>query len=217
MLLERHGGDGLQLRILRLDGLVELREAAFVAAGSVEPVLVADLDVVQREGLGVAELGADGSPLGAGVAGDELDLFESVVDVGRERGAGVDVVALERVSGEDREHGLDLEVFGPFEKFEEAHAVGGLVVPRAAVRGAVDEWAEGVLPVEALVDLVALKIVAAGQAQELRVHSRHQLHDVGAVAVLAVLVGRRKERDERDPELAGVTCGDEEMIGARMV
>ena len=42
------GGDDLEVRVLRLDGVVELGVAAVVAAGLIELVFVADLDVVQR-------------------------------------------------------------------------------------------------------------------------------------------------------------------------
>ena len=86
------GGDELQVRVLRLDGLVELGVAAVVAAGAVEPVFVADLDVGEMEGRGVAVFGALGSPLCGGVAGDVLDLVERVLNVGLEVGAGVDVL-----------------------------------------------------------------------------------------------------------------------------
>ena len=57
-----------------------------------------------------------------------------------------------------------MQVLAPVEKFEEAKAVGRLVLPWAGVGGAVDERADGLLPVEALVDTVAFKVVAAGKA-----------------------------------------------------
>src|SRR5207248_4532260 len=47
--LEADGRDDLQLRIARLDGVGELREALIVRARSIEEVLVAHLDVGQRE------------------------------------------------------------------------------------------------------------------------------------------------------------------------
>ena len=77
-----------KLGYLALMALKELGEAALVAAGPIEPVLVADFDVVEGERRGVADLGADGSPLGGGVAGDELDLVESVVYEGLSAGPG---------------------------------------------------------------------------------------------------------------------------------
>ena len=53
---DRRGGDQLQVGILRLDRLVELRVAAVVAAGAVEPIFVADLDIGELEGRGMAVL-----------------------------------------------------------------------------------------------------------------------------------------------------------------
>ena len=82
------------------------------------------------------------------------------------------------------------------------------------VRGEVPaEW--GGKKVEALIDLISFKIVAAGQAQKLRMHACHQFHDVRPIAVLAVPVRRRKERDQRDPQLAGVTRREQQMIRRR--
>ena len=75
-----------------LDRLEELREAAVVGAGFVEPVLVADLDVVQRERRGMAVLGALRAPLGVGVAGYVLDFIERILYVGLELGARIDVL-----------------------------------------------------------------------------------------------------------------------------
>ncbi|KFH43673.1 hypothetical protein ACRE_055500 [Hapsidospora chrysogenum ATCC 11550] len=78
------GGDDGDVRVGGVDGLEEEREAvvlvrlpAFLAAG--EPVLVADLDVAQGEGLRVAELGAAGAPFGVGGPADELNLVEGVL------------------------------------------------------------------------------------------------------------------------------------------
>ncbi len=64
-----------------------------------------------------------------------------------------DVFLAERVAGEDGEERLHVEVFAPGEELEEAHAVGGAVGPRREVGGAVDEGADGFLPVEVLVEV----------------------------------------------------------------
>ena len=94
--VDRRRGDDLQLRIFGLDGVVELGEAFFVAAWTaVEIVFVADFDVGELEGFGVAVGGAAGAPVGAGVAGDVLDFIEGVLDVGLEVVAGGDVRAVE--------------------------------------------------------------------------------------------------------------------------
>ena len=97
------GGDDLQGWVALLDGFVELGVTGVVAAGTVEPVFIADFDVGEMEGFGVAVFGALCSPLCGSGAGDVLDLVEGVLDVGFEVGAGVDVVAEERVSGVDSE------------------------------------------------------------------------------------------------------------------
>ena len=81
--------------------------------------------------------------------------------------------------------------------------------------GPVDERTDGLLPVEALVDVVAFKVVAAGEAQELRMHRRHLLHQVDAEAVGAIVISGREKRDELHPERAGVTGGDHEVIRCR--
>jgi hypothetical protein len=117
-------------------------------------------------------------------------------------------VLLPGVAGVDGEHGLHLQVFAPLQKLEQAHAVGRVVAPGAGVGGAVDQRADGLLPIEALGDVVALKIVAAGEAQEGRMHGGQLLHQVDAVAVGAVLIGGREERDEVEPEGAGVSDGE---------
>ena len=74
--------------------------------------------------------------------------------------------------------------------------------------GAVDERADGLLPVEALADVVAFEVVAAGEAQECRVHAGELFHEVYSEAVGAVFVGGWEERDEVEPEGAGVLYGD---------
>ena len=76
------GGDELQIGIFRLDGFVERRVALLVAAGLVEPVFVADFDIGELEGRGVAVFDALGAPFGVGSAGHVFDLVEGVLDIG---------------------------------------------------------------------------------------------------------------------------------------
>ena len=78
--------------------------------------------------------------------------------------------------------------------------------------GAVDPRADGLLPVEAVGDVFALKIVAAGQAQEVGMHGGEQIHDVGAIAVGAIVVGGRKERDEIEPDGGWLRDGEDEVV-----
>ena len=196
--------DDLELRILRLDGIEELREAAVIAARlAVELVLVADLDVFQRERRGVAVLGAARAPLGVRAAGHVLDLVERVLDEGLEVGAGLDALLAQGVAGVDGQHGLHVQVLAPLQEFQQAHAVGRPVAPGVVhVAGALGDIADGLLPVEARFDGVAFQVIAAGKAQEGRLHVGQQLHDVVAIAVRPVVVGGRKERDHAEPDRA---------------
>lgn len=101
----RHGarGDDGDVRVRRGDGLEEHGEPVLLVrlpapGGAGEPVLVADLDEVQFEGLWMAELGAAGAPGGVGGPPDELDLGEGVVDPGLELVFG-DYAAVEGEAG----------------------------------------------------------------------------------------------------------------------
>ncbi len=83
------------------------------------------------------------------------------------------------------------------------------------MRGAVDEWADGLLPIEAVGDVVAFKVVAAGEAQECRMHRGQLFHQVDAVAVHAIVIGGREEGDEVEPEGSGVADGEDQVIVRR--
>src|SRR5262245_10526711 len=48
---DRRAGDDLQLRVALANCLCHLSKPAVVAAGRIEPVFIADLNVAQREGL----------------------------------------------------------------------------------------------------------------------------------------------------------------------
>ncbi len=210
--VDGRGCDELKPGIALLDGLVELRIAAVVAAGAVEPVFVADLDVSEREGRGVAVLGSLCAPPGVGVAGHVFDLVERILHVRLKGGAGINVLLLHGVAGIDGEHGLDLEVFAPLQKFEQAHAVGGVVVPGADVGWTIDPGADCLLPLEALGDVIALEIIAAGQAQEFGMHGGQQIHQIGAETFLTIAVGWREDRDEAEMESAGLVGDQLEVI-----
>ena len=192
-LFHGRGGDELALWVTLVESFGELREAAGVAAGFVELILVADLDEVQGERRGVAIFGALGAPARGGVTGDVLDFVKRGLHKGLERGPGGDVLAFERIARVDGEHGLDLQVLAPFEEFEQTHAVGGPVGPGRLVAGTVYQRADGLLPVVPILECVAFEVVAAGQAQELRMQGGHALHQVGAVAVGAVVEGGWEE------------------------
>src|SRR5579862_6747360 len=99
------------------------------------------------------------------------------------------MLTVQCISGENRKHGLHLQVLTPFEKLKQAQAVGRTIAPRSLMAGAIGEVAQGLLPVEALSDRVAFEIVAAGQAEEGGVHIGEQPHDVSAIAVLMSVIG----------------------------
>lgn len=103
MLRARRNNSNIRVRLI--NSLEETREAVLLirlpARGEAgQPVLVADLDVAQGEGVRVTELGADGAPFGVGGAADEFDFVESVVDEGLEFFFGGDV-AVEGEAGPD--------------------------------------------------------------------------------------------------------------------
>ena len=202
------GGDELEVRVLLLDGFVELGVAGVVGAGPVELVLIADFDVGEVEGVRDGRpLGALGSPFGGNGAGDILDLFESFVNVRfKIRAGGYELLVRGCSIGEDGEEGLHVEVFTPEEELEQAHAVGGFDAHGLAWVGplTVDERPNSLLPVEALPEAVAFEVVAAGKAQEGGVHGGEFLHDVDAVAVGAIVVSGREEGYEAEPDGAGV-------------
>ena len=213
--LERHGGDELKVGVLRLDGLVKLRVPAFVVVRAIELIFVADFDIAELEWCRMAVFDALGSPLGIGAAGHIFDFIERVLDVRLESGAGLSGFLREGVAGIDSEQGLHVKVFAPSEKFKKTHAVGGLVVPRTAVRRTVDKRADSLLPLEALVDVVALEIVAAGETEELRMHGGHFFHQIGAKAVGSIVVGGREQRDELQPKGSVVSSSDGKVVGGR--
>lgn len=88
--------DDSNVRVGLVDSLHEQGEAVLlvgVPSGSAtgEPVLVTDLDVLQREGLRVAQLSTASTPLGSDGTANELNLVESIVDERLELVLGGDV------------------------------------------------------------------------------------------------------------------------------
>ncbi len=160
----------------------------------------------------MAVLDALGSPVRVRPARHVLDFVERILHVGPERRAGVYMLlphAVARIHGEYR---LDVQVLAPLQVFKQAQAVGALVAPGAGVRRTVDERADGLLPLVALREVVAFQIVAAGQAEERRVHRGQLLHQVDAVAVRAVVVGRREQGSEREVESTGLCNRKHEVV-----
>ena len=188
-----HGGDQLQIRVFGLDGLVVLGVAVTVGSGFVEPIFVADLDVAQLEGRRVTVLHPLCTPLRVGVAGYVLDLIQSILDVGLQIGSRLYELLLHGVAGINGQQRLHLEVLAPLQELEQAHAVAGAIVPGTGVGRAIHQGADGLLPFIALVDVVALEIIASGEAEKRRLHRRQLLHQVDAISVVPVVVGGRKQ------------------------
>lgn len=70
-------------------------EPSIVVAGAVELVFVADIHVLERKRRRVSVGGALRAPGGIGLAGDVLDLIQSILHVGRKVSAWIDVGAIE--------------------------------------------------------------------------------------------------------------------------
>jgi len=120
-------------------------------------------------------------PIRTRVAGDVLDFVKRIVDVGLEVGPGL-TNSPWRLYRHRRQGPLGLHIFGPFEEFEEAHAVGGAVAPAAGMPGRVASR-RATASTETRRDLVAFQIIAAGTAEEAGLHVGHGLHQVDPVAV----------------------------------
>ena len=210
--LHGRGRDKLQLGIFDFDRVEDLGEASVVTAGAVEPVLVANLNVFERERCRMTILRAACAPGCRGVTGHVFNLVERVLHIRLQVRPGRDVLVAQRVACIDREHWLHVEVFAPFEKFQQAHAVGGPVTPATWMTGAIRNRADGFFPIEPLRDGVAFDVIAARKTQERRLHVRHQLHDVFAVSIRAVVVSRRKERDLAEPDRAAFGGGNDQLV-----
>ena len=135
------------------------------------------------------------------VADQILDFLESFLNVGFElRTRGDDATAAEAVAGKNAEQRFHVQILAPLSEFEQTQAVGGPVTPGAGMARTLFDRPNGFLPVETLIEGVALKIIAAGESEELGLHGSQHVHEVGAVAVLAILVSGREERDILQPQ-----------------
>ncbi len=193
-------GDDGDVRVRRLDGGAELLEAGEELLGEV--LLVADFQVGEVEGLGVAHLGALPAPFaGAGAVG-ELDEVQGVLDVPLQQRVVVDGLVLAAAGdqgGDDgQRHGAD--VLGEAEVLVVAEAVALVVAPEVGVGGALLDRPYGVLPLVGALALPAgvravvlhgagVDQAAAGEAQKAGVQGLDLLGEVLAQAVRLVLVG----------------------------
>ena len=76
----------------------------------------------------------------------------------------------------------------------------------------VDPRSDGLFPLEALCDVVALQVVAARQPQEFWMHRRHLLHQVDAVTEGPVMIRRRKKRDQIEPHRSGPWNSHDQVV-----
>src|SRR6202034_110026 len=137
LLLYRCGRNQLVLRILLPQRPGKLSEARIVAPRLVEPVFIADLDIVQRKRSGVTIASSLGAPFGIAIASNVFDFVNCCLHVGIEILARADVITTKRVPSVYRKHRLDLQDFAPLQEFEQSHAVGGPVCPGGLVAGTV--------------------------------------------------------------------------------
>ena len=171
-------------------------------------ILIADFQQSQSEGLRMSVLCAQGSPLGGlGVAVGVLDGIQRFLDVFLQLVVGLHpAVAQSHIDHEER---FCPQVLGELQHLVVAEAVGDVVAPvNAQMTGSLFDRADGVLPLKAIVQVVArgclsLDIAAAGETHELGMQGFQQLGQIDAASVLATLVGGREERDDIHRQHAG--------------
>ena len=87
------GVDAFQVRILRLDRIIKLGEPALIAVRFVGAVLVADLDIGQRERRGMTVLHTLGAPFGARIASDVFDFVQRIIHEGLQSRPGINMLS----------------------------------------------------------------------------------------------------------------------------
>ena len=215
-----HVADDFDLGVLGLDSLIELNVAleivvALVAiAVEVEVgVLVTHFEEAQVEGFGMTIFRTLSSPLGGlGVAVGIFDGIERLLDIFLDLVVGLQPSVAD--THVDDEQGFSTEILGELQHLVVAEAVGDVITPvDAEVSGALFDGSHGVLPLEAVVEVVARRglafdIAAAGEAHELGVQRLEQFRQVDAAAVGAPFVGRREEAYDIEREGAGLREGE---------
>lgn len=192
--------DNGDLRVLGLDSVVEHDEAVLLvrvpaSREASKPILVANLDVVQLERLGVTKSSALSTPLSVGRTLDEFNFVESIINERLKVLLGGNI-AVQSETGPDANNDLKIHVLSPFEVLHHAKAVSLLVAPDTLETWTLLQGAESVLPVPVGVVLESLQHVTAGEAKEVGVHLGKGLCDIDAETVLAVLVCRGEQTDE---------------------
>ena len=100
----------------------DLREARGVRPDLIEPVLVTDLNVVQRERRWVAILRPLRAPLCLSVAGNVLHLVHRILHV-RFKVFPRSRAPAQRVACIHRQYRLDLQVLAPLQKLQQSEAI----------------------------------------------------------------------------------------------
>ncbi len=152
----------LQVRIFRLDGVEELREPAVILAGAII-VFVAHLDVIQDERRRMSVLRALRAPPGVCRSSHVLDFIQRILHVRLKFRPQSKMLSTQRITGIDGQHRLHVQIFAPFQKFQQPKTVGGPITPRAFVAGPVFNWTSGFLPIKSLVNVVTFQVIAAGE------------------------------------------------------
>ena len=158
------------MRILLLDGVVELRKPSIigtiaVGAAAVEPVFVSDLHIRQLKRLRVPIFRTLRAPFcGVGVADKILNFLKSFLNVGfKLRACCDDTTTAEAIAGKNTEHRFHVQILAPLSEFEQPQAVCRPVAPGTRMARALFDRANGFLPVETPIEGAALKIIAAGE------------------------------------------------------
>src|ERR1700726_2929014 len=106
-----------------------------------------------------------------------------------------------------------MQVFTPFQKFQEPEAIVGAVTPSAWMTGPLLDRPDGLLPLIAFGNRITLEIVAPWHAQEGGFQGRRLLHQVNSVAVRTATVSWREQRNLVEPERPGMASRNDKPSG----
>ena len=167
-------------------------------------ILVAQLDVLERERLGMAVLRTLGAPLGGGIADGVLD---GVQDVLYDAAQFVHLVVVSvpdhaRQADVDHIHCGGSDVFAELQEVVVAECAGVVVSPEVELSGTVQAVSDGLLPLDAVLHAHSFHDAAAGPSDERRLEVCQGLGDVFPESVtLEGLFGEKGYIVE--PDLAG--------------
>src|SRR5216683_4171335 len=90
-----------------------------------------------------------------------------------------------------------------------------MIAPWTWMGWPVHQRAYRLLPFEAFRNVVPFEIVPAWEAQEHRLHRGKLLHDVYTISIAPASIGRRKQRDQLQPERTRVGASQSKMVRSR--